>query len=216
MPQVASDSRIARLAASPVAQWGRSRPLAAFVTAWVLLAGIGAALGWVMRPGDPLRAQGAITDRIPRKDTVQEQYFAAMTAIDSEAAWKAVVEHPSGESLFKRRAQEQLAMLFLREGRLDDAEAIYREFTAQRASDPALAATGYAGLAVIAGLRNDHEESQTIIGVHLRDLREHLDPSMTRLVREAIRVNVRELGDRAKQDLEDLFPPEPPPEDEPL
>ena len=129
-----------------------------------------------------------------------------------EDAWLAVINNFPQDKMYKRRAQEQLALLYLKLRRFDEASAIYRELVNQRDGEP-YRATGIAGEAIIASLKGEHEKSQHLIEKNKRLLEKNLNSTMKQYILETIRQNQAQLQQEVKQELEDLFKTEPPASD---
>ena len=187
---------------------GHRKPL--LYLAACLLVGLAAAgIGAMSRPGNPLDVPVKRKQNIAQQKTASQQYFLALSLVNDEDAWRAVGQYFPDATLEKRRANEQLAMLYLSSRRLEDAEVIFKEFAALPDGESAFKAKGIAGLAIIACLRDDHQTSQRIIAVQLYPLRSNLDGHMASLVQEAIAKNRRFLGDQVKKGYEDLFESDP-------
>ncbi len=176
-----------------------------YLSACLLVGGLSAGIGWLARPASPLDAPITRQATIPKRSTAAGQYFLALSLVDNEAAWRSVGDYFPDAVLETRRAQEQLALLYLRSRRWREAEDIFKRFVALGADDASLKAKGLAGQAIVAGLRDDHKESQRIIAVELIPLRQHLDGEMEQLIRGTIGRNRKVLGDQVKQGYEDLF-----------
>lgn len=143
----------------PLSQWARRHVLAVFLVCSLLAAGLSAAIALSLHPQDPRKAPPS---SLPVKATIQEQYETARRLMDDEDAWLAVIRHEQADLHYVRPAMEQLALLYLRRLRYDDAAAIFDEF-AGADDDEAIQAKGLAGLAVIASLERDAGRSQRII-----------------------------------------------------
>jgi Serine/threonine protein kinase len=106
-----------------IAQWTRKRKLLCgtmTLLAFLLSAGV----GWQMRPRVPEKSANPLGD-VPRKDTPREQYLYAMFRMDDEDAFKAVLAfHPNADAIWRRRTEEQLALLYMKDLRREaDARA---------------------------------------------------------------------------------------------
>jgi eukaryotic-like serine/threonine-protein kinase len=187
--------------------WKGSRQTGAFLLACLIVIPTSAGIGWWMRPPDPLAAPPRDGRVIPRKESAAAQYFQAMLLVDDEDAWKAVIEYFEDSTLERNAAKQHLALLYLRERRFADAQAIFEEFERIGDQDLTLKANGLAGKAVLASLRGRHNESQELIIVELEndDLRKHLGEEMDLYVTKAKESNSRALGEQVKQGREQLF-----------
>jgi len=86
---------------------------------------LSAGMGWQLRTKIPQEASNPLGD-VPRKGTAREQYLHAMFKVDDEDAFKAVDQFfPSADdAIWRRRANEQLALLYLKDRRREaDARA---------------------------------------------------------------------------------------------
>lgn len=126
--------------------------------------------------------------------------------VDSEEAYKAVIENfpEPANARYLRRAREELASIYLRTRRYDEAEEIYRSFTIEDDKETKLKATGFAGLVVVASLRGKYEESNRIYANDLKPLMDELiqrglmrtDDELYRLVEKAHEFNQQQLKSR--------------------
>jgi serine/threonine-protein kinase len=173
--------------------------------ACLLLAGVAAGLGWVLRPSNPLAAPVVSHgDEVPRKGSAAEQYRFAAALKTNEAAWKAVIENYPNEPFYKLRADLELALLYLKDGRRPgDAAAIFKEL-ATYDYEPTSQAAGLAGLATVLSLQRQAEESQRILQ-QLQPLRGRLDGRMLDLVRRDLARNQEALKSQEAKDLQKLF-----------
>ena len=154
----------------------------------LLVLALGAAAGYAARPqlGDPEKAP---LNDVVVQDTAREQFADAMLQGTNEDAWKAVIEtKPLSEERW--RAEERLAILYLSQGRFEEAKKIFDTFIEQRTSGDKfnLAPSGLAGRAVIATLKKEYSNSDVILNDNLKTLSK-LEGPMKPLVREAIYQN---------------------------
>jgi serine/threonine-protein kinase len=195
------------------ARWFTARPAVAFVLSLVLVGSASAGVGWWLRPRNPFDTPPPNKSDVEVLGTAREQFLLATRLVNDEDAWKAVIENFDKREPEVRRAQEKLALLYLRTRRYDEAKALFQELSYLGSEYADLHAVGVAGLAVIACLQGDHAESQRLIEVPLRQAMERLppprqlDPVMENLIREAFARNQQQLGETARQDYERLFPP---------
>lgn len=187
---------------SPRRWWRRGLSFAGLC---LLGAMTGAALGWWVRPPNPLDAPLSEEAQFPRQATARAQFFVAQSLMDDEGAWRAVVDYFPEAELESRRAREHLALLLLRERRFDEARELFEQLAAVGDDDPSSRATGLAGLAALASIQADYQKSQRIIALELMPLREELDRQTLQLVQEAVIRNRRHGGEVLEQDFQDLF-----------
>jgi len=164
---------------------------------------VGGGLGWFARPRLPQNPPLQATQR----STPREQFADAMLAGSSEDAWKALREfHRTSEERW--RAEVRLAILYLNQGRYDEAGKIFENFIEQGAADKFnLVPVGFAGRAVIASLKRDYATSDRILAENSQRITEHLEGPMKPLVQETVRQNQTHL-ENPRITLEKLFPEE--------
>jgi len=202
-------SRFARWMA-PFFYWTPRQHMAAFAVCTLFIAGLAAAVGWRHRSPSPFKTPPAQpTQSVPRFDNARDQMAHAFL-VDDEAAWKAVINNfrnDSSADWYRRRAKEELASLYLRTNRYEEAEEIYREFTLEDDKDLSLKATGYAGLVVIRSLQGQYEESNRLCADKLlplllplmRDGKLDRSDELFDLVRKAVTHNNRQLKNGQSQ-----------------
>lgn len=221
IPQLASDSMafhwISRALRSPFFRWPLSRHLATLLGVALLVGGSSAALGWWLRPSNPLQTPAKEDASFAKQNSVEEQYARAMLA-DTEEAWQSILVHfPDGDGTrhYRRLAQERLAWLALSQDQLDEARTLYTELASLGKEDQRFEAAGLAGKAVIASLQGNYEESQRIIASDLLPKADRLNAEMARMVRDTIERNRKKLGEQVAKGLEDRFHATAPDDDEP-
>ena len=199
---------------TPFFGWSWPLQVAIFGSVIVLASAIAAGLGWKQRQISPFETQPAVEKKTVRIEaTAMLQYFFAMRLVDDEDAWQAIVDNfkDPKDSLYRRRAREELASIYLRTERYDEAEKVYKNFTVEDDKDKSLIATGHAGLAVIASLQEEYLESQKIIQYDLRPLLQDRKVTIPRqlelLIRRTFERNQQQLGKKSQLKLEELFGP---------
>ena len=133
--------------------------------ACALTACASAGAGWLMRTPDPLLTPAAARPaarQVPAFDSIQQQVFHAMSLGDDRDAWLAVLNHADAESHSATRnlARLRLAIIDLRNDRVEDAEQVFQEFVNSGGSWEV--AHGNAGLAYVAFLRGDRAEANRL------------------------------------------------------
>lgn len=149
--------------------------VALMIVSCILAGLISAAVGWATRPSNPLNSPVTAKSDVQVFDTAQRQYFYAMSLDEDEnkeEAWQAVIENFPDAMLEKRRAQEQLAILYLKSKRFEQAGTILEQFVAEGAGNESLHAIALAGHAIAAGMQGDESESQRL----LAELSLNVDP----------------------------------------
>jgi serine/threonine protein kinase len=191
--------------------WPLSRHMTALGIAALVLGSASAAVGWWLRPKDPLQTPPGQQDSIPREATPQKQFARASQLRSDESAWKAVLEYFPEDRVYTVQAKERLAVLYLRTLQLKDASKLFYELAAMGRENPKEHAIGIAGQAVIATLEKDYKKSQGLI-YDLGDLsqrRSQLSSDLWQMLQHAGRINAKELGEQENKQLQDLFEGEP-------
>ena len=168
----------------------RSLWAAALVCA--LLLGGAAALMTVREPS--LLADAAMPKPgVPRQATALRQWFHA-AQIGTEEAWRGVIVYFPEKQYLVRRAKQQLARIYLREGKYDQAMRIFDEFAALGEADQELRAFGLAGKCGVLTLEGKYHQSAAVLE-QLLPIRGKLQDSQIRqLLYQAVRKNRKELG----------------------
>ena len=172
---------------APFVGWGIKKQIAVFVISALCVGGVAAAVGMRNRPPDPFATPAAEPkEKIPRYATAQKQLDYAIVRANSEDAWKAVIERfPSPDDANSRRvAMDELALLYVRTRRYEEAAELYRQLTLLDEKEEKWRASGHAGLYVIASLKGRHEDSSRIFATELLPLLKSLcnarPPKLTR------------------------------------
>ena len=192
-------------------QWCRSHQTAAFVLSALFVGTAAAGIGCTMRPANPFEfaSEGNITTgAIRKRNTPGEQYGVAMTLVNDEEAWRAVIEYHQKDTFFRPRAMVQLAFLYLRTGRQAEAEVLLIELERMGENDNFLMAHALAGKAIMASLKEDYQASDRIIFVlHENDneIFKELNQEVRRLIRVALRKNREARGEEFNQELQQMF-----------
>jgi serine/threonine-protein kinase len=176
-----------------------------FILATLLFLSCGLGVGWLTRTQDPFAAPVNKTANVIEKlPTADAQWKHALALTSSKPAWKAVVEYypDSPESLL---ANEQLAILYLKDKNYTAAKKVFHDLESNGNNDRSATAKGIAGKAIIACLTGDYERSNTIIVNDLRRENEYLNGPLRELVREAVRVNAEKLQQEVKTELLKMF-----------
>jgi serine/threonine protein kinase len=175
----------------------------------VLVACGSAALGWWLRPRDPLAIPSTRQAPVPKLHTAKEQFDRARNGLPTdESAWRAVLEYFPEDRTYTPEARERLAVLYLRARRLDEAKKLFDDLEGMGRENPNAQAAGIAGNAVIASLQKNYLESQRLIVYSLRDLphvRDQITGELWVLLQHAGRENAQHLGDEANKQLKELF-----------
>jgi hypothetical protein len=194
--------------------WSPARHAAILAVAAVAVACGSAALGWWLRPGNPLDVPSTKQDPVPRLHSAKEQFDRARNGLQSdEEAWRAVLNYFPDDRTYTPEAKERLAVLYLlKSRRLDEAKKLFDDLESTGRENPNAQAAGIAGKAVIASLQGNYLESQRLIVYGLRDLahvREQVTTDLWFLLQHAGRENAHHIGEEANKQLKDLFEEEP-------
>ncbi len=188
------------------------KQLAMFAVAALLIGSASAALGWWMRPGNPLAAPRPQNGSPTPAESFEKRYFEASTRNDEEDAWQAVVDYPNATTAQQRiqlSAKERLAIIRLKKGDFPEAEALFTDLVTYSYQDERLKAVGLAGLAILAALKEDYRESQRILEGELRSLQRHLNGELRGDLQETVRRMRDRLGNDATKNLESYLRPIP-------
>ena len=159
------------VSAKTSSRWSPGLLWVVFLMVCLVVGGSFAAIGWWLRPQNPLQTPAAT---LPPQTTIEEQFDFAQILGDDEDAWRAVMDYSPGNLRYQQLAKVQLGVLYLRTLQYDDAKNIFDELAAL--GDDELKAKGWAGIAVLAALQGDHEQSRQLIETRLSTMRAHLDP----------------------------------------
>jgi eukaryotic-like serine/threonine-protein kinase len=189
--------------------WPLARHAMILAVAAILVAGSSAALGWWLRPKDPLVVNAKRQDPVPKLATAKDQFNRARNGLPSdEAAWLAVLNYFPEDRTYTPEAKERLAVLYLRTRRLDEAKKLFDDLQSMGRENPNAQAAGLAGNAVTASLQKNYLESQRLIVDGLRELphmRDQITPELWMLLQHAGRENVQHLGEESTKQLKELF-----------
>ncbi len=190
--------------------WPLSRHLTALGIAALVLGSASAAVGWWLRPADPLQT-ATIKQDVPREANAQKQFERALQLRSDPAAWKAVLDYYPDDRVYTVQARERLAVVYLRTLHLKEAGKLFSELEGMGRENPKEHSIGIAGEAVIATLQKDYRKSQSLI-YDLGDLtqrRQQLSTDLWQMLQRAGAINARELGEQENKQLQDLFEGEP-------
>ena len=192
-------------------KWSLRQHAIALAIVALVLGSASAAVGWWLRPKDPLEAAAVQQERVPRETSAQKQFARAKQLRSDEDAWKAVIDYFPEDRVYGVQAKERLALLYLRNLRLTEAANLFSELRGMGRENPKEHSIGIAGQAVIATLQKDYKKSQSLI-YDLGDLsqrRAQLSGELWQMLQRAGAINARELGEQENKQLQDLFEGEP-------
>ncbi|WP_437201508.1 serine/threonine-protein kinase [Planctomicrobium sp. SH664] len=156
----------------PTTTFPVQRPALVLPLLCLLVLLLSAGTGWALRPTLPAPLPEG--NRTTPEATARDQYVKAMLRVDDEAAFKAVSEHFPGSSdaLWHRRAEEQLALLYLKDpNRIDEARAQLEKLeTAVVPGDPVLRVEARVGQAYLKARSKDFKGAERILNAESQDL----------------------------------------------
>ena len=127
--------------------------------------------------------------RFPAYPNVKQQWYYA-SKYGTEAHWKSIEKYFPKEGYYVDRANQQLALLYLKEGNYDKAMDIFEKFTYRGDGERELRAFGLAGQSVVLSYQGNYKESTNILIDEFLPLSNSLNnPQMDRYVQEAIKRN---------------------------
>ncbi len=165
------------------------RQLTWLIPLCLLMAGAASGAGWMMRVKNPFEKPPSNSSGVPRMGTAQAQYYHALSNPGDPAVWQAILDNFADDEKagrFERdRAQLQLAMIELREGRLESADQRFLTMLTDGDSgrDPWKKAHALAGQAIVASLKNQPEEARRLRG-QVASMQQKLDGVMEDAIRE--------------------------------
>lgn len=130
---------------------------------------------------------------ISRQPTILRQWYLA-SQLNTNEAWQSVIDYRPEKNDIKLRAQQQLALLYLRENDLDAAMKIFNELTNLGDDQAELRAFGLAGKCGVLSIRGDCDGSNTVYSQLLRIRDKLRSKPMAELVDHAVKKNRAKLG----------------------
>jgi serine/threonine protein kinase len=192
-------------------KWSLTQHAIALGIAVLVLGSATAAVGWWLRPADPLQAAAIVENPTSREGSAQKQFARANQLRSDEDAWKAVLDYFPEDRVYTVQAKERLAVLYLRSLHLKEAQKLFSELEGMGRENPKEHAAGIAGEAIVATLQKDYKKSQGLI-YDLGDLsqrRGQISGDLWQMLQRAGSINARELGQQENKQLQDLFEGEP-------
>jgi serine/threonine protein kinase len=206
--ETASDPRIAvtrqldeLMKATAAQRRTRSWVAVALVAAFVS----GGAAAWhTVRPTSLLADAQAAPPVIAKQPTVLRQWYLA-SQIGTEPAWQSVISYFPDKEYFGLRAQQQLALIYLRDGDFDRAMPLFERLANQGDAEPELRAFGLAGQGGVLSLRGQYRESTAALE-QLWPIRDRLTSEpMRKLVENAVKKNRSRLGPNTAREWGEWF-----------
>ena len=166
---------------------------------------VGAGVARWTRP-QPLLVPGlAAAPHVERKSSAEAQYvYALMT--DTEDAWRSVPEYFPQQTYFARRAEQQLARLYLHEDDYPRALKLFEKFADMDDTEEDFRAFGLAGAAAVLTYQGHPRQAAEQL-VELWPLRQHLDPQTKSWIVQLLAKTGRQHHDTTLQKWDDWLKP---------
>ena len=170
---------------------------------------LGAAIAWLTSDSYLLAGVDQLPPTIEIKHTALEQVRYAHAAGGTEEAWESVIEY-FPRSAFARRAEEELAWIYLWRRDFDGALAIFKKITSASEEDETLQASrafGLAGQYVVLTLKDERDYAAFAdILLQFEPIRDRLvDPEMRTLLYRAVSKNRDKLESQLKRSFQELL-----------
>ena len=117
-------------------KWSLTQHAIALGIAILVLGSASAAVGWWLRPTDPLQAAAIQENPTSREGSAQKQFARANQLRSDEDAWKAVLDYFPEDRVYTVQAKERLAVLYLRTLRLKEASKLFSELEGMGRENP--------------------------------------------------------------------------------
>jgi len=176
--------------------WDRpwQRQLLWLIPLCLLSAGTAAGAGWLLRVQNPFETPPKPSG-VPAMPTPQAQYYHALSNPGDPAVWQAILDRFGSDEKGRiecDRAELQLAMIELREGRLARAEEKFNKLLqdGEGQRNTWKKAHGLAGQAIIASLQGRADDSRKTLE-QVRGMTQKLDAVMDDALQETMRRNGR-------------------------
>jgi len=184
----------------------RQRRSKAWLIACLILAfAAGGAAAWFLIQPPLLLADAKQAPQIiPRQSSVLRQWYLASQS-GTESAWQSVIDYFPEKRDFILRAQQQLALIYLRDGDFDRAMPIFEKLANLGDDEQELRVFGLAGRCGVLSLRGKYRESADLL-TQLLPLREKLTSEpMRKLVENAVKKNRMGLGPQTAREWDAWF-----------
>lgn len=179
----------------------------------LLIVALFAGIGWARRPPNPLlpRTRAAANSAVPadvgvaRKQTAKEQWFVASTLRNDIPAWEAVIQNFPDDKIHTPLAMIELALLYLAENRLDEAQSYFDRLVAFGELDPQWQTAGWVGQAVILNQRKEYAQSQQLLSEKADAIRKFLPARLREIGANTMRSNEQQLKQGIDDKLRKMF-----------
>jgi eukaryotic-like serine/threonine-protein kinase len=200
--RVAATQQLEELMKTMAAQRSRRRSRAWLAVGLIIaftLGGVGA--GYSVRPASLLADAKAAPPRA--SSVVRQCYFAIQ--IGTEAAWQSVITYVPHNEYYVRRAQQQLAMIYLHNREYHQAMAAFESLASLGENEEELRAFGLAGRCVVLNLQHQYPQSADMLGQLLPIRNKLTSEPMRRLLENAVRNNRSNLGPQTAPEWDKWF-----------
>ena len=154
------------------------RNMIGYLIALFILSGIASAgVGWLSRPADPLSIPPQqADDSIVRQNSARDQFVHAMLLAINEDAFLAVLDwDPQADREWIRRAQEQLAVIYVRDrNRWPQAEEMLTTLESYGSENERYRAEALIGRAALLAYQGAFQKARNILQSQLGDAKETL------------------------------------------
>ena len=174
----ASTARLSTLMATARQPVVARRDLRLFAVGLVACFALGLGVAWATRPVSLLAHAGDALAHVERRSSAEAQYVYALMA-ETEEGWQSVVEYFPTHTYFVRRAEQQLARLYMQQDDYPRALALFQKFADMDDTEEEFKAFGLAGVAAVLSYQGHPEQAAHDLA-ELWPLRQHLD-SQTRV-----------------------------------
>jgi len=181
---------------------------------WLLLATglaiaflVGGTLASLVGREEPLLAETAVArQQVPKFENAISQWIYAVH-VDTESAWKAVVDY-FPDTYWANRAKQQLAWFYLRKDDYDRAKAMFEELAMLDGSQQELRAFGLAGQYWVLKQQQKPEDAAQVLSELLPILPSLRDRQIGRMIWQLFRKSEEAIIDQQIQQWAEQFEPE--------
>jgi serine/threonine-protein kinase len=171
---------------------------------------VGSLVAWsVTRSPNLLAVPRGSVHAVPKQQTAFGRWLYASN-VDTEEAWKNVIEGAKDQPYLRYRAMQRLACVYLQNGKDDQAMDIFNELAALGPAEVELRAFGLAGQCSVYALRRQYDRAVPILAELWPNRKDLRHPQMRRLLERAIRAIRAGKGEatteRWQSWLEEQFP----------
>jgi tRNA A-37 threonylcarbamoyl transferase component Bud32/tetratricopeptide (TPR) repeat protein len=169
----------------------------------VFVLGLGAAR--ITRPKPLLSDATVKVTRVERKASAEAQYVYALM-VDTEVAWRSVVDYFPDQPYFVRRAEQQLARTYLQQDDYPRALTLFEKFADMDDTETEFRAFGLAGAAAVYSYQGKPDEAAKKLA-ELWPLKQHLDQQTKNWIVALVNKNTRKRHDTALQQWDQWLRP---------